>query len=123
MVATMRYRRKRFWQRRVVRAVTALAAGAFVVLGVQLLGAQGETRSPAASAAPLPADALALQAACQSPESAAAQVCVSAAAAPAVVPEVGLPVALAVTGAVAMMGAVALTARRGGGPMPVDGGR
>jgi len=123
MVATMRYRRKRFWRRWRVRAVTALAAVAFVVLGAQLLGAQGETRLPAASVATSSADALALQAACTSPESAASQVCVSASAAPAVVPEVGLPVALGISGAVAMMGAIALTARRGSGPAPAGGGR
>ena len=118
----MRYRRKRSWQRRRVRAVTALAAVAFIVLGAQLLGAQGQTRSTTSAAAPAAVDALALQAACSSPANATQQVCVSASAAPAVVPEAGLPVALGVSGALAMAGAVALTVRRDRGAAAAAGG-
>lgn len=118
----MRYRRKRFWQRRRVRAATALSAVVFIVLGAQMLGAQGQTRSPDTAATQAVADASALRAACTSPASAATQVCVSASAAPAVVPEVGLPVALGISGAVAMAGAVALTARRDRRPATSAGG-
>ncbi len=96
---------------------------AFVVLGVQLLGAQGETRTPTAPSAATSGAALGLEAACSSPASATSQVCVSAAAAPAVVPEVELPVVLSISGAVAMLGAVALTARRPGRPGSAVGGR
>lgn len=119
----MRYRRRRFWERRRVRALAALTAMAFVVLGAQLLGAQGETRTPTVSSADTSAAALGLEAACASPASATAQVCVSAAAAPAVVPEVELPVALSISGVVAMMGAVALTARRSRPAVSATGGR
>ncbi len=119
----MRYRRRRIWERRRVRALGALIAMAFVVLGAQLLGAQGETRAPTVSSADSSAAALGLEAACSSPGSATAQVCVSAAAAPAVVPEVELPVALSISGVVAMMGAVALTARRSRPAVPATGGR
>lgn len=137
MATARRHRRSRIWRRRGVRALTAFTAVIVVGLGVHLLGAQGQTRTPSAAApathAASPAEAVALGALCPSagsdgaassssttdsgaavvPVALSPQLCVSAA--PAVVPEVGLPLALSASGAAVLLGAVMVSARRGRG--------
>ena len=144
MATARRHRRSRIWRRRGARALAAFSAVIVVGLGVHLLGAQGQTRTPSVSApvthAAGPTDAVALGALCPStgsdgggaatatgqgatgvPVALSPQVCVSAA--PAVVPEAGLPLVLSASGTAVLFGAVMLSARRGRsrGPAPVTG--